>query len=145
MKLFGTRKGIWPKIAEYVGNGVESKQVNRRWRAYLDPAISDMAKEGRGTKWTPEEDARLLQFVAEREGKSKMGSIEWAGVESFVGRVHAACRVRLRDLREKHMKRGPFTSEEVRPAINRLPIHSVGFVLQQLLAMLFVFDERSSY
>jgi hypothetical protein len=119
VKLYGTRKGIWPKIAEYVGGGVESKQVNRRWRAYLDPAICDMAKEGRGTKWTPDEDARLLQFVVEREGRSKLGSIDWTGVESFVGRVYSACRVRLRDLRERHMKRGPFTPEEVSFALSR--------------------------
>jgi hypothetical protein len=129
VKLYGTRKGAWLKVAKHVGDGLDGKQVNRRWRAYLDPAICDMAKEGRGTKWTPEEDARLLQFVAEREGKSKPGSIDWTGVESFVGRVHAACRVRLRDLRERHMKRGPFTPEEVRTFFIKVSANSIRSVV----------------
>jgi hypothetical protein len=72
----------WPAVAKLV-DGRTSLQCCRRWVRHLDPALEKSAG-----KWTPEEDAQLIEAV------KKHGSC-WVKVAALVpGRTDMSCRQR---------------------------------------------------
>ena len=53
VNLYGTSgRGVWVKIAEYVGHGVNNKQCQQRWTCSLDPQLQLKHKTG---PWLEEE------------------------------------------------------------------------------------------
>ena len=80
----------WSQIASYVGNGRTRSQCSQRWIRVLDPKISK-------TKWTQEEEKKLLKLVA------KYGEKNWMRVSNSLGnRSDVQCRYRYNQLKRKH-------------------------------------------
>ena len=53
MNLYGSSgRGVWVKIAEYVGRGVNNQQCKQRWANVLDPQLQLKYKTG---PWLEEE------------------------------------------------------------------------------------------
>ncbi|OHS99839.1 r2r3-MYB transcription factor [Tritrichomonas foetus] len=76
----------WSKIAEIVGNGRDRSQCLQRWSRGLNPKILK-------TKWSPEEDAKLLELVR------KYGEKCWMKISIDIGtRCDSQCRYRYSKL-----------------------------------------------
>jgi hypothetical protein len=78
--------GDWRAIAHFVGNSRTKSQCRQRWTRGLDPNINK-------TKWTPEQDSRLLMIV------QIFGSKSWSKVSGELGnRCDVQCRYRYKQL-----------------------------------------------
>jgi hypothetical protein len=77
---YGTDK--WQLVARYVGNNRTRSQCSQRWLRCLDPRISR-------SRWTAEDEAKLLKLVAEHGDKA------WLRVSAAFGnRSDVQCRYR---------------------------------------------------
>jgi hypothetical protein len=94
--------GDWIAIANFVGNSRTKSQCHQRWTRGLDPNITK-------TKWTHEQDSRLLMIV------QIFGSKSWSKVSSELGnRCDVQCRYRYRQLMKD--PRFPMLEEEAAQA-----------------------------
>jgi hypothetical protein len=83
---FGTDP--WNAVARFVGNSRTPSQCSQRWQRSLNPRISR-------SRWTPEEEARLLALVAHH------GSRSWIRVSAEMPhRSDVQCRYRYHQIRK---------------------------------------------
>jgi hypothetical protein len=81
---FGTDN--WNLVAQFVGNNRTRSQCSQRWQRGLDPRISR-------SRWTPEEEAKLLQLV------EKHGQKSWIRISATLGnRSDVQCRYRYHQI-----------------------------------------------
>jgi ribosomal protein L28 len=81
--------GDWQAIAAFVGNNRSKSQCFQRWTRGLDPNINK-------TKWTPEQDSRLMMLV------SLYGCKAWSTIsQEFGNRCDVQCRYRYKQLRKE--------------------------------------------
>ena len=79
----------WTRISAFVGNGRTRAQCSQRWFRGLDPRISK-------TRWTEEQDERLLTLVAQ------FGEKRWTSLAKNVpDRCDVQCRYRYRQLQKE--------------------------------------------
>jgi hypothetical protein len=79
----------WTLVAQFVGNGRSRSQCSQRWIRVLDPRISKR-------HWTPEEDARLAEFVR------RLGEKSWMKIACEMGnRSDVQCRYRYIQMRKE--------------------------------------------
>jgi hypothetical protein len=99
----------WVRIAALLP-GRTNTQCNYRWVTYCDPAAKDRttgthaARNNNKGTWTPEEDQKLTDAVAE------LGTTEWAQVTAMVpGRIDHQCRARWYSSLDPTIKQQPST------------------------------------
>jgi hypothetical protein len=107
----------WLAISCFVGNGRTKSQCYQRWARGLDPSIDK-------SKWSTEEDNRLISIVAE------FGDRCWSKISSEMGsRCDVQCRYRYKQL----MKDGSF-AERVADAKRQLQFKEDDFIGQPFTA-----------
>ena len=104
----------WKAVAEFVGSGRSQAQCSQRWNRGLDPSLSK-------APWSPEEEKRLVELVAEYGEKS------WKRVAMSLGnRSDVQCRYHFQQL-QKHNEQEKLlaqdtekkeTSDPVKPVID---------------------------
>jgi hypothetical protein len=95
VQRFGTDN--WNLVAKCIGTNRTRSQCSQRWQRGLDPRIAR-------TRWTPDEEAKLLKLVAEYGEKS------WIRVSQAIGnRSDVQCRYRYHQIQKGH-----FASEATR-------------------------------
>jgi hypothetical protein len=105
---YGTEN--WNLIAQFVGNGRRRSQCSQRWQRGLDPRISR-------SRWSPEEEALLLQLVA------KHGEKSWIRVSNDLGnRSDVQCRYRFYQIQKGHPQSDDGAPEPPDPVPERSPI-----------------------
>jgi hypothetical protein len=76
----------WLAVSRHVGGNRSRAQCAQRWVRGLDPAVSK-------SKWTDEEDRRLIDLVKE------YGERKWAAIAAHMGsRCDVQCRYRYKRL-----------------------------------------------
>jgi len=92
----------WTSVAAAVASR-NSVQCNVRWNRSLRPGLV------RG-KWSPEEDAKLLEALAAQQGSV---NVDWPQVAlSVQGRISKQCKERFRLKLDPELKREEWTSDE---------------------------------
>ncbi|XP_052448094.1 snRNA-activating protein complex subunit 4 [Carassius gibelio] len=98
----------------YFMEGRDGSQLAYRWTSVLNPSI----KKG---PWSKEEDQLLRNAVA------KYGIKEWGKVRLEVpGRIDSACRDRYLDCLQEHVKKGPWSEDEVELLKEKVKKYGVG-------------------
>lgn len=92
-------KPDWNELVSYFP-GKTAIQIEERWEKVIDPALI------KGS-WTPEEDEKIISFVAE------FGLKNWTKLaELLPGRIGKQCRERWRNHLDPGVNTSPFTQEE---------------------------------
>jgi hypothetical protein len=96
----------WAAISALVP-GRTKRQCNSRWRAALDPSITDTAE--RTGRWISDEDSKLKDAVQMHGGKN------WPGIAALIpGRTRQQCNYRWNDVLvdRANARKGKWTADE---------------------------------
>eukprot|EP01038_Epipyxis_sp_PR26KG_P013011 gene13011-17443_t len=106
----------WDSIAKHVGFGVTDYQCRKRWTAYHDPILATYRKG----PWSPDEEQKLKDLISAHRENNPDADTPWKEIVKILNRGTKDCIVKLQQIENAAMKKGPYSAEEDKIIINRV-------------------------